>query len=145
MKTKIESVFALQTLILKPMLEFIGHWAFALQRALTISLTSYRIPQVWKSSALFSEPALATKSVTIPEETKCEESPKQRKIPSLSLSELEQDVKAPSQTTACSRGKIKVAHKNNLYSLLIVFYHPIFIFIFPILTQISPSSRNYIK
>ena len=43
-----------------------AHTAFALQRELTISLASYTIPQVWKSSGLVSEAVFNTKLFTLP-------------------------------------------------------------------------------
>ena len=91
----------------------IGHFELLpSSRALTSSLTPNAISQALESSALFSKTAFKTKLLAVPDETKCEESPKQRKIPNLSFSELENNVKAHSQKTAYGRGKIKVIHKN---------------------------------
>ena len=68
-----------------------------------------------------------------------EESNNQRRISSLSFSELENNVKAPSLKTENGCRKIKVAHTNYLESLIIIFYHLIFIVMFLfLLTSLTP-------
>ena len=65
----------------------IGHLELLLsQTALTISHTSYKIAQVWKSSKLFRKTAVKTQLLAVPDETNFEEERvNQRRIQHLSF------------------------------------------------------------
>ena len=91
--------------------------------------------------ALFSKSTLAIKLLTVTVEIKLEEeSNHHRTIRDSPPSEMKKNVNATSQNIAWGRGTIKVAHTNKLDSLIIIFYHPIFIFVFLFsLKSLSPA------